>query len=374
MYLTSATLAPYLIARDTLDPANLIAGSFHVQEAGRRNRNFKIFTGDGSGVFLKQAPSQTAEVQATLQREAMFHQLVATRAAFRPLAGLGYEMLDYDARRGVLTLELASLGRSLNEFFGQAGPDHVEIGRLLALHVHTLHESAPGILADHQATRHFPHRHPWILHIPRHAEAIMPSVAGGQTEVIATIRQTPALVQMLDIVAAEWCFNALSHGDMKWDNIIINGDGGTEPFDVRIVDWELADIGDAGWDVGCVIAGYLQRLILTQAGAAQMPGISLFAAPQGNLPAEIEAARKGLLAFWSTYSEGFGLQIGTQSDLARRRAMRFAAVRLLLSAFEVAGGMPASAAPIAQLIAAATAIARDPDQAALNALTDPTRH
>ncbi|SIT03210.1 Phosphotransferase enzyme family protein [Roseivivax lentus] len=371
MYLTSGTLATYLLDRATVEPGLILSGDYQVVEAGRRNRNFKVYLKDGDGLFVKQAPMAMAEVHETLNREAIFHALVANRPAFAPLSGMCFSMRDYDRSRGTLTLELAATGRSLNEFLAQAGPDHPQVAQQLAQHLVTLHSATAAILADTDSTAHFPHRQPWVLHLPRNAETIMPAASAGQTGLVAQIRANPLLIQLLDTVAAEWRLNTFNHGDLKWENIVIvanTGEGAEADFTVKLVDWELCDIGDAGWDVGCIVAGYLQRLSLTATGAAKTPGLAWFAAEPDLITQETDSARRALAAFWHGYASAFGVLDGPHADLARQRVMRFAAVRLVLSAFEMAAAASAEAPHVTGLMQAAAAIFADPDRAGRNTL------
>jgi Ser/Thr protein kinase RdoA (MazF antagonist) len=50
-------------------------------------------------------------------------------------------------------------------------------------------------------------------------------------------------------VAATWSPTGLVHGDLRWDNCLIDVDG-----QAVLVDWESAGWGDPAWDVGCAAA------------------------------------------------------------------------------------------------------------------------
>ncbi len=59
---------------------------------------------------------------------------------------------------------------------------------------------------------------------------------------------------------------ALVHADVRWENIVLAGDGGA----AVLIDWEDAGRGAPAWDVGCLLAaydGYLARAEVQAGGA-----------------------------------------------------------------------------------------------------------
>ena len=49
-----------------------------------------------------------------------------------------------------------------------------------------------------------------------------------------------------------WRATSLIHGDIRWANALVQTSG--NQFDVRLVDWELACVGDPAWDIGSALA------------------------------------------------------------------------------------------------------------------------
>ena len=80
-----------------------------------------------------------------------------------------------------------------------------------------------------------------------------------------TFEVMPEFHAALDELRGEWRQDALIHGDMKWDNCVMprHDDPARAAEGLKIVDWELADIGDGCWDVGAVFQAYLAHWILT---------------------------------------------------------------------------------------------------------------
>jgi aminoglycoside phosphotransferase (APT) family kinase protein len=115
------------------------------------------------------------------------------------------------------------------------------------------------------------------------------------------------------------------HGDMKWDNLLVLRGKEGKP-EIRIVDWELVDLGDASWDIGSIFAAYLLHWLLF-AGAGQVPTAA------GGAAWPLMAVQPALRAFWNTYAAARQIQAVAQWQYLER-CVRFAAARLVLIAFE----------------------------------------
>ncbi|MGH9694429.1 MAG: hypothetical protein ACRD5Z_09825, partial [Bryobacteraceae bacterium] len=87
----------------------------------------------------------------------------------------------------------------------------------------------------------------------------------------------------------------------------------SKPFDLRLVDWELADAGDAAWDCANVMQYYWGQWVSVGA-----PG-----------PEAWNALAAALRNFWSAYSGG---DEGAQPRFGR--ATRFTGARMIQTAYE----------------------------------------
>jgi Ser/Thr protein kinase RdoA (MazF antagonist) len=76
------------------------------------------------------------------------------------------------------------------------------------------------------------------------------------------------LSELLAAGAAAWHPECLVHGDLKWDNCLVEADR------VRVIDWELSGLGDPAWDVSCVIAE--QLALHPETGPGESPVASAF--------------------------------------------------------------------------------------------------
>jgi len=100
---------------------------------------------------------------------------------------------------------------------------------------------------------------PWILRL---VDGDSPAELWGNpliTDVLAQILSKPDLVAGLRRARAAWRPVSLIHGDCKLDNVII-GEGGA----IRLIDWEMARLGDPAWD----LAALSHRLLIDQGEGA----------------------------------------------------------------------------------------------------------
>lgn len=358
MYLASPTVLPYLVARGLLADCALVDDDLTIVEAGRRNRNFKLLRRDGSGYFIKQTPLPAQETMASLRREGALYHLSRECEGFTPLRAVTPALRHYDGDRHMLVVDLVPQAQSLTLYSARAdlGPAAglavaAMVGRLLA----TLHQGAPSILPAAAELTVFPRTPPWFLSIIDGADVMAPTIGKGCRDILALIRQSPALRAQIPQVRAEWGFTALIHGDMKWENILVAPPAPDQTVpEVRIVDWELVDIGDPAWDVACTLVAYIQPLMSAgQPGAVQLYPFA------GALPAQLAHAQALCRSFWQAYAADLPGGPSAQAVLLWRVA-RLAAARLALAAFEMAQ-MQETAPPSALVaVQAAEAMIADP--------------
>ncbi|WP_461022929.1 phosphotransferase family protein [Thalassiella azotivora] len=172
--------------------------------------------------------------------------------------------------------------------------------------------------ALHRATSRLPlppGRPPMVLAAlrdPRSATALGPAVGTLVDRLRAT---TPLAAAARELTPSRSC---LVNHDLKWDNVVLDGDGRTV-----LVDWELAGSGDPAWDLGSLLAEHLCR-------------------GHADGPPRLDAAACRLL-------EGYAAAARPRPDVAQvlaRRTCLAAALRTAQMAVEVAWSVPAGADPL----------------------------
>jgi hypothetical protein len=231
-----------------------------------------------------------------------------------------------------------------------------DIGHLLGEGLGLYHAHAGTLLESKELQVLFARQVPDILRLESGGHAALWRFGRIGPAISSLIQQQREFQTLLDALGADWRCDSLIHGDMKWDNVLVFP-AENSGLDFRIVDWEMADFGDAAWDVGAVLQSFLAVWIQSMPIASGLPPeayIDMAAQP-------LEAMRPVLRAFWDAYAgtRGFG---EVQQKCELERCMRFAAARLVWVTVEQRLYAP-------RLDPAAAALL----QVSLNVLKDPPR-
>jgi thiamine kinase-like enzyme len=144
------------------------------------------------------------------------------------------------------------------------------------------------------------------------------------------IQESSALCEWLDQLYKEWRVESLIHGDIRWDNfsLFVSSAAGRKSG-LRIVDWELACLGDPCWDVGTVFSEYMNLWLRS----APISG--------GTLPEQflkfarypLEKMQPAIRSFWNSYVRQMDPDT-LQSEEWLLRSVKYSAARLVQTAFE----------------------------------------
>jgi Ser/Thr protein kinase RdoA (MazF antagonist) len=313
-----ADVAGYLIERGLLDAASVVDGKVVVRDASSRNRNFIVERRDGPGVVLKQGVGALAA--ATVAHEArVYESLTASgdgmSAWLAPFHG-------YDAERGVLALGLVPDGRDLRAHQLRTRRFSAELGASLGRALGTLHRKTalPQPSTDQRSA-------PWALTVHRPDLSLFRDASAAAIELIKTVQRAPGFADELDALRDGWRATSLVHNDVKWDNCIVYARGSTaRARGLKLIDWEAAAHGDPAWDIGSALSHYLSFWLFS----IPITG----AAPPASWPrlAEhpLERMQPAMRGCWDAYAKS----CGAADEL--ERTVRYAAARLVQTAFEAA--------------------------------------
>ena len=328
MQLGPANLAYYLAERQLLTLESVVRGDFMVVEQSSRNYNFKVIRENSPGFFIKQVRQRTADLTVSFEREAACYRLALEHQLFAALQPLMPEFHLFDPKRYVMVLGLLSGAESLWQYHRRLGKFPIEIARLQGEKLGQYHarvkitdDSAPELAV-------FPRALPWILSIHESSPAYLEQLSRGNVQIVGILRQYPEFPRALKEIRRSWRHNALIHGDIKWENLMVLPDAeGVQ--DLKVIDWEMADLGDDCWDIGAIFQSYWTFWIFSLPLGPEMNLADAAAAA----PYDESEMKRAMHAFWHSYVSQRRLT-RKKARRMRERAVRCAAARMIQTAFE----------------------------------------
>ena len=357
MILSPENLVYYLMERGLVTRDSAVNGSVEISEIVRRNRNFKVRQRKGGGYFVKQVRQWEPEALRTLRAEAQSYRLAAEDDAFADMAQIIPRLCSYDERRSVLVTELIAGAETVTEHHFKNDSFPVEVGEQLGRAFGNFHRKVL-VNPPRNLDGIFPRRVAWALSMHDMPAPPSAGLSGGIHQMLAMIRQFPQLATTLGELRSGWRSDALIHGDIKWENFVLcpGPNGGRS---LKIVDWEMADWGDACWDLAGILSAYVTFWVQS------LPGNG-FANPdimvaQARFP--IERMQPAIRGFWSTYTQC--REIGGQEarDLLRRTVL-YTGARNIQTAFEVLQTSPQADSGTVLLLQLSMNVLSNPEEAA----------
>ena len=233
-----------LLDAGVIDPAQAVDGEVVVRNVSRSNGVF-VLTADGLECVVKGPGPAAGEGQGSLAREARFYARVAAEPlleAFVPVPRLRGAVDD------LLVLERTRPGQTLDEHArarGDPADGLVLLGRALG----AWRRVSPAF-----AEPDLPGRLPWVM---ESLEAPPPTVVAenaGARGLADAVRSDEALRDGMARLRRAWRRDAVIHGDVRFDNALVEHEPPSGRLRAVLVDWEHLDRGDPGWDVAGALA------------------------------------------------------------------------------------------------------------------------
>jgi hypothetical protein len=335
IFSTKNSIVHYLLSRGLLSQAEVVDGAVVVAESTSRNRNFLVMRGDKPGFFVKHIqPSQPASVQ-TLQREAGCYRLIQKDPKFESLIPLVPRMQDYDRFHHVLVLELLAGGENLSVYHRRENrfPEDLaaRLGSALgSYHLGLARARNGNSWAAPEYQGMFTRMVPWILQYHQMQPEAVRAMSAANMQLHGILNRYPEFPRQLDALHQQWRIDTLIHGDMKFENCVVyRPDGPAGELGLKVVDWEIADLGDGCWDVGAVFQAYLNCWIYSM---PMTPGTAAEdMESQATIP--LKNLQPAIRAFWNAYARTMELDL-LEARLRLERCTSHAAARMLQTVFE----------------------------------------
>lgn len=322
MQLAPDTVYQYLQKRQLIDEEAVVKGNFMVHPVKTRNNIMKILVQPDNSLFVKQM--ETDLVSGNLfQREISAYHFLKNNKEFSSIAAIVPSLLDYDDEHNIMVTELLHDAKNLHEHYMLTKNFDLNLAKEQAAILSAYH-IVPNKKTN---TSMFPKLLPWILQLDKHKAHEFFVGNESSVEIINLIKQNHVLQSELINLAKSWQFTHLIHGDIKWINFLaVEKEGG---FSQKLIDWELADIGDPLWDV----AGLMQSYVTTWLLGFDNSKPHSQALPEYMQPYDIKSMQPSAQAFLYEYIR---LQQYPESYQAifLTKVMQFTAARIIQTSVE----------------------------------------
>lgn len=325
--LTIDTLTAYLLERVLISPRSVLDGELMITSVARRNQNLRVTRRDGPGYMVKQPDAGSPNAAASLAAEAEFCRFCHSDPLGTDVAYAVPRIAFVDRDPLLIAFELiapaAPMGRHVWDAAkdGRPGDAYEPLGDVLG----TLHRTLPAPAVAERLP--WLHDHvPWIMRAHKPSPALLAELSPANYQTLQILQHQSAISRQLDGLRDVWSPSTLIHNDVKADNVLVLDGAATE---IRLVDWELVQVGDPAWDV----AGVLQDAVMMWVQSMTPAPTPEEMEPSAQLPwPERQVA---LRAFWRRYRAAARLS-GDDANALLSRAVRYSAARLIQSAFEMA--------------------------------------
>jgi hypothetical protein len=305
----------------------IVEGDLAWIDSSRRNHNVQIISRQGPSYFLKQGPSLDGNVSVAYEAAVyQFLQSAIGNGELRPYLPRFY---GYDPNEQLLIVELLQDSKNLRQYHIGSGRFSTRLAATMGKALGALHHLTRGVERE-QDGLFLSRLPPWILSIHQPDLGIFRNFSATSIQLTKMLQQLPEFCGFLNELRLEWRTATLIHHDIKWDNCVVfapvNSGRTTR---LKIVDWELASVGDPCWDVGSFFSEYLSGWLLS---IPITDDVSPYQSVQfAHYP--LLRMQPAMRAFWRSYVQRMQLDRGTSLQWLLR-AVRYAAARLVQTAFE----------------------------------------
>jgi hypothetical protein len=332
---------------------SVVDGDLVVVDATGRNRNFKVLRKHSQSFFVKQIRNWNSQAVAMLQCEAACYWLARNDPDFNALEPLIPELYDFDQDRQALTTAFISDGEDLWEHLRRTGIIPPEIAGELGRCFGEFHRESEKGLLDSPHCSVFPKQIPWILSAERRNSHPFKELSQATSELFDHVESTH-LSSALDELRNQWRVCTLMHGDMRLENCILIQASNGKPT-LKMIDWELADLGDPCWDIGSILQALLStHIISVPAVEHQLTLAALLTEPA------LANLRPAIRSFWESYAR----ELPSSEDNLLERCLSYGAARMVQSAYEYMQFSPHLSGNALHLVEVSSDVLGNPSEAA----------
>jgi len=262
MLLSEYNIIHYLIEKGLMSYQNVIDNKYTVHRKDSRNNNFIINKDLANQLFIKQIRRSDLPNIESLKTEATVYYLANNNSEFNNLSNFIPRYFNYDYNAKILITEYLGDYIDLQSFLNSNKQLNEDTGKALAETFNSYHIDLDKKKQSIKPFSHFKKQQPWVFNIPSMNLEQWKHTSKSETDknAIGLIENDKRFLNLISETSTLWENNSLCHGDIKFQNILINNKAQANSS-VKIIDWELAFIGDKTWDIAGVINSILVNWI-----------------------------------------------------------------------------------------------------------------
>lgn len=319
----------YLLDKGFIEASSLVTGDYIVDQLQTRNSIFKVLRKKNKSLFVKQLNSFDTNNTYVLQKDATCLWLIKNEPVYKKLSKYVPEYFGYDTEKQVLVTEYIPGSINIQDYV--TGKDNLSdtLWEQLVTIMTSFHFNASKSVTSSRSAQFFPRQVPWILSIVDMPAANQTSLSttDNPNPVIQVVKSNPGFVQLIQHIKDNWVRTSLIHGDIKWVNLLVH-DLHDKPK-LKLIDWEIADIGDPMWDIAGILTALVTHELLYKNPGVQTPSY---------MP--IQTGLRDMEKAWPIFKQFWGGYIRKrksgqmEASVALSKCIQYTGGRLIQSAVE----------------------------------------
>jgi aminoglycoside phosphotransferase (APT) family kinase protein len=314
----------YLLARELISPRAIVDSDLVVRDfSSSRNCVFGAECSSGMSYLLKQNPHPNTTTGA---RERDVYEELSNEPAMRKYLPRFH---GYDVDRHVIVLEFIRGAEDLASYHRDRRRPPLRVASAIGAVLAELHRLPIG-----QSRSAAIKRRPSSLSLHRPDLRLVRDGSPACLDLVRIVQRTDGYGSRLDELNKTWSATTLVHSDVRLKNFVLTTPVRTmRHSSLKLIDWELACLGDPRWDIGSALGNYLSLWL----ASIPMTGTTSLARSAQLARCPLSGIQPAIQACWDTYVKRRGLDAAVAHRLLPG-TVGFAAARLVQTAFETALG------------------------------------
>ena len=241
-------------------------------DAGGSGKNFNLLVtlSPESQLLIKQERHlRNGKTANEFVNEWQFYQLLQNFSELNQLLHTVSEVIYFDKERSILVYKYLQNYSDLSQFYSQENIYPELISAAIGKAISEVHRLTFNV-RDYQQFLQFPQKssayvYNNILNIERLSPKILGSTPNDCLKFFVLYQRFESLRSAILELTQNWHFCCVTHNDLKLNNVLLHQDWqqflqAEKPPEnlIRLIDWERSAWGDPAWDLGTVVASYLQ--------------------------------------------------------------------------------------------------------------------